>query len=182
MWNTVVDFRKIINMRHIIVSSDVATAIPAKIVATLIDRLTLNETLSHETVTKKCSPETTSTACPSSPPTFQRNCHSFHYARTLSKALSDRQSLILSRQPIPVWQSSPPRWCCNILWRLPTAPQLPLNFWCNSLHKAAMCPHTRSLSFPSFIAPNLSFFFRREETKIRRYNHGSDWRCCQRHK
>lgn len=34
MWNTVVDLRKIMNMRHMMVSSEVATAMPAKIVAT----------------------------------------------------------------------------------------------------------------------------------------------------
>jgi hypothetical protein len=33
-WNTVVDFRKIMKIRHMMVSSEVATAIPANIVAT----------------------------------------------------------------------------------------------------------------------------------------------------
>lgn len=38
MWKTVVDFRKIMNIKHMMVRSEVATAIPAKIVATwLID-------------------------------------------------------------------------------------------------------------------------------------------------
>lgn len=38
MWNTVVDFRKIMNIRHMMVRREVATAMPAKIVATwLID-------------------------------------------------------------------------------------------------------------------------------------------------
>lgn len=98
------------------------------------------------------SPETTSTACPSSPPTSQRNYRSSHCVHTPSKGQFARQSLILSPQPIPASRSSPPQWCCNRWWRSPKAPQLLLSFWCNLLRKAATCPHIRSLWFPSYIA------------------------------
>lgn len=38
-WKTVVDFRKIMKIRHMIVSSDVATAMPANIVATCTEEI-----------------------------------------------------------------------------------------------------------------------------------------------
>lgn len=96
MWNTVVDLRNIINTRHIIVSSDVATAMPANIVATFNIR-TDKHCLSIILI---MLPEMAMRSFPAYLLVHQRNCPSIRCVHKLSIGRSGHQSLTPNRPPI----------------------------------------------------------------------------------